>query len=49
MGRAADGLDERREQAREIMGALAAQVARLAPLDVNRTLPLGYAARARRP
>jgi SAM-dependent methyltransferase len=49
MGRAPDGLDERREQAQKVMRSLAGQVARLAPLDVNRTLPLGYAALARRP
>jgi SAM-dependent methyltransferase len=48
MGRAPDGLDGRREQAQTIIVDLAAEVARLAPLDVNRTLPLGYAVLARR-
>jgi SAM-dependent methyltransferase len=49
IGRAPDGLNERRQQAQEIMSLLADQVARLAPLDINRTMPLGYAARARHP
>jgi SAM-dependent methyltransferase len=49
MGRAPDGLDERRERVQRIMRELAAQIARFAPLDVNRTLPLGYAVLARRP
>jgi SAM-dependent methyltransferase len=49
MGRAPDGLDERREQVQMIMGELAAELARFASLDVNRTLPLGYAILARRP
>jgi SAM-dependent methyltransferase len=49
MGRAPDGLDERRERVQRIMRELAAQIVRFAPLDVNRTLPLGYAVRARRP
>jgi SAM-dependent methyltransferase len=48
IGRASDGLDERREEAQRIMHMLAEQLARLAPLDVNRWLPLGYAALARR-
>jgi SAM-dependent methyltransferase len=49
LGQAQDGLDERRQHARDLLGQLANQVARLAPLDVNRWLPLGYAALARRP
>ena len=49
LGRAPDGLDERREQAHAIIGELAIEVARLSPLDVNRTLPLGYSVLARRP
>ncbi len=48
IGRASDGLDERREEAQRLMHMLAEQLARLAPLDVNRCLPLGYAALARR-
>ncbi len=48
MGRAPDGLDQRREQAREVVSSLANEIASLAPLDVNHTFPLGYAARARR-
>jgi SAM-dependent methyltransferase len=49
MGHANDGLDERRAEARAAMTSLADQLARLAPLDVNRLLPLGYSAVARRP
>lgn len=49
MGSAADGLDPLRNQAREVLGALSQELARLAPLDVNRTMPLGYCALARRP
>lgn len=44
MGRAPDGLDDRREQARELLAELAGQVADLAPLDTDRVLPLGYVA-----
>lgn len=49
MGRAPDGLDQRREHAQEVVSSLASEMARLAPLDVNHIFPLGYAARARRP
>ncbi len=49
MGRAPDGLDDRREVAARLLRDLARQVAELAPLDVERTLPLGYAAVATRP
>lgn len=46
MGHAADGLDARRDEAREFLRSLAAQIASLAPLDVRFTFPLGYAASA---
>jgi SAM-dependent methyltransferase len=46
MGRAPDGLDERREAAGDLLSDLAKRIAELAPLDAARTLPLGYAARA---
>jgi len=46
MGRAPDGLDERREAAADLLSDLAKRIAELAPLDAARTLPLGYAARA---
>jgi SAM-dependent methyltransferase len=49
MGRAADGLDKRREQVEALMYDLAGQIARFAPLDIARVLPLGYTALARRP
>jgi SAM-dependent methyltransferase len=49
MGRAPDGLDERREHAAASLSELADHVAALAPLDVQRILPLGYQARAARP
>ena len=49
MGRAPDGLDPRREDARELLSDLASQLARLAPLAVRWQLPLGYRATARRP
>jgi SAM-dependent methyltransferase len=48
MGRAPDGLDERREAAAELLTGLAEQLARLAPLDVERILPLGYAVTCQR-
>jgi SAM-dependent methyltransferase len=44
IGRAPDGLDERREDARRMLLELAEDVAKLAPLDVERRLPLGYTA-----
>jgi len=44
MGRASDGLDQHREKAQDILLDVADQLARLAPLDVNHWLPLGYAA-----
>lgn len=49
MGRADDGLDDQRQEAQTTLSSLATQLARLAPLDVEHLLPLGYAARARRP
>jgi SAM-dependent methyltransferase len=49
MGRAPDGLNERREAAAALLAELAGQVAELAPLDARRILPLGYSATARRP
>jgi SAM-dependent methyltransferase len=48
MGRAPDGLDERREEAAVLLADLAEQVAALAPLDVSRTMPLGFTADATR-
>jgi hypothetical protein len=49
MGRAQDGLDDRREAVAELLAELSEQVAMLAPLDTRRILPLGYATVARRP
>jgi SAM-dependent methyltransferase len=44
-----DGLDDRREEAAVALTALADQIAALAPLDVDRIMPLGYEATASRP
>lgn len=44
MGSAPDGLDERRQEARTLLGELAEEVAKLAPLDTQRSFPLGYSA-----
>jgi SAM-dependent methyltransferase len=49
MGRAEDGLNDRREAVAEFLRELAEQVAVLAPLDARRIFPLGYTAVARRP
>jgi SAM-dependent methyltransferase len=49
MGDAPDGLTQLRIDARAILERLAAEIARLAPLDAARSLPLGYTATARRP
>lgn len=49
MGDASDGLTAYRREARTLLDELAEQIARLAPLDVNGTMPLGYTALARRP
>ena len=48
MGRQDDGLDARREEAAAVLADLAGQVAALAPLDAQRSMPLGYAAVATR-
>jgi SAM-dependent methyltransferase len=48
MGRAEDGLNERREAAASLLREVAEQVAELAPLDTRRIFPLGYTATARR-
>jgi SAM-dependent methyltransferase len=44
MGRAPDGLDERREEAAKHLSELADRVAELGPLDAAGEFPLGYAA-----
>ena len=44
MGSAPDGLDERRAAAGRQLEELADEIARLAPLDAERILPLGYSA-----
>lgn len=44
MGSAPDGLDERRAAAAGLLSELAEEIAQLAPLDVQRILPLGYSA-----
>lgn len=49
MGRQADGLDDRREEASALLEELALQVARLGPLDARWELPLGFTASALRP
>jgi SAM-dependent methyltransferase len=49
MGRAADGLDRRREEASAALLRLAPEIERLAPLDVAHVLPLGYALVAYKP
>ena len=49
MGRRADGLDDRREEAAAVLEELAEQVARLAPLDARWELPLKFTVSARRP
>jgi ubiquinone/menaquinone biosynthesis C-methylase UbiE len=46
LGRAPDGLDERREQAAAMLRDLAGQIAELAPLDARHMLPLGFRAKA---
>jgi SAM-dependent methyltransferase len=48
MGRAPDGRDAERAVAAELLGHLGERVAALAPLDVNRILPLGWSVSARR-
>jgi SAM-dependent methyltransferase len=49
MGRAPDGLDDRREAAAGVLLRLSEEIAALAPLDIERRLPLGYVAEAKRP
>jgi SAM-dependent methyltransferase len=49
MGRAPDGLDERREQVAAALADLSGEIAGLAPLDAQWQLPLGYAASGTRP
>jgi SAM-dependent methyltransferase len=49
MGRAEDGLDAERHQAQLLLEQLAAQLARLAPLDSQWIFPLGYTMSARKP
>jgi SAM-dependent methyltransferase len=49
MGRAADGLDDRRDAAAALLTEVAEKMAELAPLDTARILPLGYTATAERP
>jgi hypothetical protein len=49
MGNADDGLGEQRAAAREMLEAVADEIARLAPLDCQRIMPLGYTALARKP
>jgi SAM-dependent methyltransferase len=48
MGRAPDGLDPRREDASDLLDRLADHIVTLAPLDVDRSFPLGWQATARR-
>lgn len=49
MGRAADGRDDERTEASELLDELAERIAGLAPLDVGGILPLGWTAVAQRP
>jgi SAM-dependent methyltransferase len=49
MGRAPDGMDERREEVTALLNELADQIAEFSSLDVERILPLGYSALATRP
>lgn len=49
MGDANDGLSEQRSAARELLDVVASEIARLAPLDCQRIMPLGYTALARKP
>ncbi len=46
MGRAPDGLDDRREEVAELLDGLADRVLDLAPLDAQRVFPLGWEATA---
>jgi SAM-dependent methyltransferase len=49
MGDAPDGLGEQRRATRELLSRLSEFLAELEPLDVQRSMPLGYCASARRP
>lgn len=49
MGRAPDGLDDRRDAAARLLRDLANAIAELAPLDASRIFPLGYCAVGMRP
>ncbi len=49
MGDAQDGLTAARIEAREVLAAAAKEIARLAPLDAARIMPLGYTAHGRKP
>jgi SAM-dependent methyltransferase len=49
MGDAPDGLTAARTEARDALAAAAEQIARLAPLDATRSMPLGYTATGRKP
>lgn len=49
MGDADDGLTAARIEARELLVRVADELARLAPLDVKRVMPLGFCATARKP
>lgn len=49
MGDAQDGLTANRAEARDLLQRLAVEIAALAPLDVQRIMPLGYTATARKP
>lgn len=44
-----DGLNEQRAEARDLLEELAPEIARLAPLDTQGIMPLGYTAVARKP
>lgn len=46
MGRAPDGLDDRREEVADLLDSLAGRLTDLAPLDVDLVFPLGWEATA---
>jgi SAM-dependent methyltransferase len=46
LGRAPDGLDDRREEVADLLDSVAGRLLDLAPLDVERTFPLGWEATA---
>jgi SAM-dependent methyltransferase len=46
LGRAPDGLDDRRLEVAELLDGVAARLTDLAPLDVSRVFPLGWEATA---